>query len=832
LQLWREWEQEDGPARAVARHNLAVNYLMLALEETAKHLASALTKTNVTRLENTWKNADKRWGEVAGSGHVWDETKKRILSKGDPALTAALADQMKADLRKTLSAIHGDIARHYAEKGMLEHAKFHVDAMPGDGGVDDGYRATIREVTKPVRDRLEAARTQAQAHANSPDEGKKKQAFAKARDFFETDFEQKAKPVLELFYAGDKVDSVLKKEKEGIYDEVARTVRNCCVAAYNAKQRAEESTDDDTALLKKARAIATDPELIKKIEDAMSPAGGGGISGPMEVQAAMLSVVKDKGTVKASERFRRLQRVRPKLKEWAAKHSGEEACKTQLKLFAMLERALSVEIFNKEDDRALAIIAIECAIEDTSDEADRRKFREDRATLKPSIKNPPPPPPHDRILKTMAEVAKGDGKASVRLRKLYSVRSELKDMAARNSTSGESKQMMKMFAMMERSLSVDIVNKETVSLLKSGDIQEARQLIANAMLAINNAISDTTDDDDRRKFRKDRDALNEIAEKLGPLPPPDLGSGPGGGTTVTPSRPGIVMRTANRLGGGKGKATPESARRGDFRAPVMGRFAMMCCLALSAFLLSTVFQHYLSAGWPVAGMVVQWWHLAIGGAVLGFVYPWNRAVYPLAPVFKAFTIWGIASTALVMAIVVAYTGFHPGVFRAWLWCATTIGFTVSAMMIGPYWVLLFVSQHAGGPTSPVRESSVRRMPLFYIGVMFGLFAFSKDHIPVLANLPMLQWWHFPIFGVVLAFFVPARTYRSSFFLQFYFMTTWPMTLLAWLGLLVYNAIAPEASAVSKCWAPYIGMALGYLTLISRLERIPISLARMEKAMKR
>ncbi|MDR1011462.1 MAG: hypothetical protein LBM04_10145, partial [Opitutaceae bacterium] len=783
-------------------HNLAVNYLMLALEETAKHLAGTLTKTNVTRLENTWKNADRRWGEVADSEHIWDETKKRILSKDDPALTAALADQMKADLRKTLSAIHGDIARHYAEKGMLEHAKFHVDAMPGDSGVDDSYRATIREVTKPVRDRLEAARTQAQSHANSPDEGKKKQAFAKARDFFETDFEQKAKPVLELFYAGDKVDSVLKKEKEGIYDEVAETVLSCCVKAYNAKQRAGESTDNDTTLLKKARAIATDPELIKRIEKNMSDGSGGDISGPAEVQAAMLSVLKDKDTVKASERFRRLQRVRPKLKEWATKHSGEEASKTQLKMFAMLERALSVEIFNKEDNIDLAITAVECAIEDTPDATDRKKFQSDLDMLIRIRKNRGGggggggDNDLKQILLTVAEVSKSREKASLRLRKLLGVRPKLKIWAAKHSGSSESKQMLKMFAMLERSLSVDIVNNEVVALLKSRDIREAKELIALALLAINNAIEDTTDDDDRKNFRKNRKDLDEIIKTVGGNPPPP----------PPPPPPKPPKKSSKRM-------------------------MWTCLLGVSALLLSFIFGHYLPAGWSVGEMVVQWWHLALGGTVLGFIFPWGKLPYPLPPLFKAFTIWGIVSTALVMTIVVAYTGFHPGVFRAWLWCAAIIGFTVSAMMIGPYWVLLFVSQHAAMPTSPVRGSSVRRMPLFYIGVMFGLFAFSKDHIPMLANLPMLQWWHFPIFGVVLAFFVPARTYRSSFFLQFYFLTTWPMTLLAWLGLLVYNAIAPEASAVSKCWAPYIGMALGYLTLIFRLERIPISLARMEKRMK-
>ncbi|MDR2676069.1 MAG: hypothetical protein LBC18_14685 [Opitutaceae bacterium] len=800
LRVWREWEQEDGPARAVARHNLAVNYLMLALEETAKHLAGTLAKTKETRLENTWKNAGRRWREVADDGHVWAETKKRILSKGDPALTAALADGMKADLGKTLSAIHGDIARHYAEKGLLERAKFHVDAMldhamnSGSEEFDDDYRGTVREVTKPVRDRLEAARAQAQSFAGSTDEGKKKQAFAKAKEFFETDFEQKAKPVLDLFYADD---SVLKKERECIYDEAARTALNCCIAAFNARQNAGESTDDDTALLKKALAIATDPALRKKIEDNITGPGGGGLSGPAEVQAAIVSVVKDKDTVKASERFRRLQRVRPRLKEWAAKNSGKEECKTLLKMFAMLERVLSVEIFNKEDNRDLAITAIKCAIEDTPDADDRERFRKDLATLTPS---PPPqqPPPNDvrEILEVMAEVSNGKDKESpsARFRKLLGVRPKLKACVARDS---RHKPLAKLFAMMERSLSIDITNEEAVARLKSRDIHEARTLLALALRAIDNAIEDTPDDDDRKKFRKDRGDLMEIVDKVGgvktPPPPP-------------PPRP-------------------------PSHANPFARLAWTCLLGVSALILSSIFKHYLPAGWSVGKFIVQWHHLAMAGAVLGLVFPWGRLPYPLPPLLKAFTIWGIAGTAIVTAIVAAYTGPAFEALSPWLWRAAFTGFSISAIMIGPYWILTFVSQFSDGPTSPVENASLRRMPLFFLGVTFLLFSFGREHIPLLAGLPMLRWWHFPVAGVALGLFVPVRTHRSYFYLQSFFMVMWPVTLAAWLAIIAYNAIAPETSAVGKWWAPYAATALTYLILVFRLERLPVSFARMEKRVK-
>jgi S-DNA-T family DNA segregation ATPase FtsK/SpoIIIE len=47
----------------------------------------------------------------------------------------------------------------------------------------------------------------------------------------------------------------------------------------------------------------------------------------------------------------------------------------------MLERSLSVDIYNKDNDTALAITAIRCAIDDTPDAGDKAKFQGDLATL-------------------------------------------------------------------------------------------------------------------------------------------------------------------------------------------------------------------------------------------------------------------------------------------------------------------------------------------------------------------------------------------------------------------------------------------------------------------
>ncbi|MDR0353468.1 MAG: hypothetical protein LBI02_09020 [Opitutaceae bacterium] len=776
LRIWREWEQESGLACAVARHNLAVNYLSLALEQTARHLAGALAKKEEVPLKNAWKNADKRWSEVAGSDHVWAETQKRILSKGDPALTAALVDEMKADLRKTLSSIHGDIARHYAEKNLLEWAKFHVDAMLDNAmlgdqeGFDDDYRATVREVTKPVRDRLEAARAQAQSYADSSDPDRKTQAFAKARDFFENDFEKKAKPALDLFYTGD---GALKKERDGLYDKASGTVCNCYVAAFNARQKAGKLQEDDPALMKKALDTATDPNLKERIKKNMSAvasvisSAAGGVSSDPALHEAMKTIAEvSAGGGRPSERFRALQRVRPKLKAWAAKHSGREDCKTIMSVFAKLERSISVALYNQEDNTALAFTAIRCAIEDTPDDADRAKFRDDLATLE--IKEP------TDIFKRIAE-SKDDPFA--RFGQLVKIRPRFQQWADAYPRHEMNKSAMKAFAALERGLSVGMFNEAAEQLKAPRKRAESLELVSMAIFAVCCAIEDTPDEDDRAKYRKDYDQLVSIAEKLGipdrkifkpnlvkrpppaanlvkppapapglgrrvvpaanlvrrPVPAPNLGGRAGSGSRPGPRRPGIKKASADAL----------SQTFAEFITPVhlWGKFSCAFVFSVPLFLLSLVFHHHYPAGLPLGERVVQWWQFLWIGLVAGMAMPVSRWRPP-----------------------------PPRLLR-----------------LQGSWTFMFA------------------LTLFLHSFVF------RHYYP--AGLPVAtfvaQWWHLPVLGAVAGLLFPFYRLSESFLLFLTAFNVWGgiVTLLAGLVLAARQAVISEELAAGLWRAPLIGFGI-------------------------
>ncbi|MCL2103509.1 MAG: hypothetical protein FWH21_00405 [Kiritimatiellaeota bacterium] len=417
LRVWREWEQEpDARVRAIARHNLAAAYLLRAIEYTASHLAGTPQKGDA-QMKSAWKNAGDKWEKVADDRHVWEETERRVLSKGDPSLTADVARHIQANLRKTLAAIRGDIAERYAQKALWDWAKLHIDVIIKWGLV---YREVARTVTKPVRDRLEAARSQAESYASEQDKNRKKLAFGKADDFLRDDFEKKARPVLDLFYAGD---SELEKEKANIYDKAADTVCDCCVATANARQEVGELSVNlrmsIAALLDKALAIATDPELrerIMKNRDALKgtpvQTGGDRDDDSELLELAIIFKRISDSNDPPDVRFKELDRVRGRFKQWAAAHPGHAMRVPIMTQFARLERGLSVEMFNKGNPMAressyssgghaegirlitLAHTALTQAIEDTPDADDKKKFENDLDTvlaqltdLSPFLKN-------------------------------------------------------------------------------------------------------------------------------------------------------------------------------------------------------------------------------------------------------------------------------------------------------------------------------------------------------------------------------------------------------------------------------------------------------------
>jgi len=795
LRVWREWEQEGGLARAVAQHNLAVNYLMLALGQTARHLAGSHQDTNEARLKNAWKNADKRWGEVAESDDVWEETKKRILSKDDRALTAAVADEMKSDLPKTLSAIHGDIARHYAEKGMMEWARFHLDTMLGDGQeVDDAYRAIVREITAPVRDGLEAARVQAFSYASSQDEGKKKQAFSRAKAFFENDFEKKAKPVLDLFYTGD---SGLKQELEGIYDKVAATVCDCCVADFNAKKEAGESFENDNPLLQKAWDIAIDPKLKERIKKNMS---GGGASVLEKILQTMADVSNDEGS--PSARFRKLQSVRSELKKLASENKGDEQSQLLLKAFAILERRLSVEIFNKEHDFDLAKTAIECAIEDTSDVDDRKNFKEDLDTLQ---KNPSRNPilniikadPLLETLETMTEVSKDEGSPSARFRKLQNMRHKLKKWASESKGGEQSKPLLKAFAILERKLSVEIFNKEDD--------------IGLAITAIECAIEDTPDADDRAKFEKDRDTLTGIRKGKGGK---SGSSGGGKDEGIKGAREAAELtETFQEIADGKEDAMTRFKKLMENR----NKFHRWADSYPEHELCKPMMQAFagLERGLSVA-MFNE------GGEILA--RKGNRK--------EALLMVTMSLIAICFAIEDTPNADNLKQFKK------------------DYDELVSVAKKLGisdipKPAAEGRNrktkssSSGGRLPwhiaqsisAFCYGVMFLLFSFARTHDLIIGKLDWLQWWHFLVAGIVLGLLMPSRKPRALGIIIYFFVGMCFFTLLAWLVIMGQHFFVSEASAWGAWRAPGIGLAMSAVVMFLKRKNIEIWLNRFEARMK-
>ncbi|MCL2103510.1 MAG: hypothetical protein FWH21_00410 [Kiritimatiellaeota bacterium] len=636
LAVWQKWEQEpDARVRAIACHNLAAAHLLRAIEYTASHLAGTPQKGDA-QMKSAWENAGEKWEKVADDRHVWEETERRVLSKGDPSLTADVARHLQTNLCKTLAAIRGDIAERYAQKALWDWAKLHIDAI----ATGPGYREVARTVTKPVRERLEAARSQTESYASAQDKNTKKQAFGKADDFLHDDFAKKARPVLDLFYTGD---DELEKEKANIYDKVAGTVCDCCIATANAKQEAKEDLDGIAEsilmLLDLTFDIATDPKLMERIIKNMD-ALKGTIVDPVlkEVAEVMNGVAKSKEP--SSVRFRKLQSERPMLRVWAVANPGHRERNDILKAFAMLERNLSVDIVNTENDLDLAITAIQCAIEDTPDDTDKIRFQGDWEELKKIRDTRENNKDINELIGLINRLSEREGDALGRFRELIHAWEKFHDWADAHPRHEQCRPLMTALARLEWSLGEDISvagwkmmpERNPEESYSFDPPPEAQELWDIGCFAMRLAIDDTPDHRDREKFQGDLLQLFKGFSYLAKVvPTPVVGDKSYYTAKAESDQQASVLRSiGNRLGINvthfliRTRNYPIS-RSAPAAEQVARRLPMALTCGITLLLLTLMFWHKYPSAW--------WWCIPSAGLVLGAFIPYRKGFVQTSVVY-------------------------------------------------------------------------------------------------------------------------------------------------------------------------------------------------------
>lgn len=273
------WAQrQDDKNSFIASRNLALIFHMRALEWAHLDLVEPLPKERVAKVAGYWKQSFDRWEWLADDDRHWEAFKARIRQVDDPALTTGFARRLRSELPQAFDKINAELALTYAEQGRRKDAEWHVTFLKSTHSGSDNVTATLDVVLAPTRARLERSMESAM-QATQKD---KRSGIAEAAKLLDA-----AEPLLSVFDMFHQTDS---SERCHLFDEVAKTCLGCAVDGYNTTNtEAKEpsplsvagspdarklSKDRFIQVLSRAKALATDLELRRRLEQNIATARG------------------------------------------------------------------------------------------------------------------------------------------------------------------------------------------------------------------------------------------------------------------------------------------------------------------------------------------------------------------------------------------------------------------------------------------------------------------------------------------------------------------------------------------------------------------------------
>jgi hypothetical protein len=251
---------------------------MRALEWAHLDFVEPLPKERVAKVAGYWKQSFDRWEWLADDDRHWEAFKSRIRQVNDPALTTGFARRLRSELPQAFDKINAELALTYAEQSRRKDAEWHVTFLKSTHSGSDNVTATLDVVLTPTRARLERS-MEAAIQATQKN---KRSGIAQASKLLDA-----AEPLLAVFEMFHETDS---RERCHLFDEVAQTCLRCAVQGYDATNTATKepspepfagrpdpkklSKDEFIQVLSRAKALATDLELRRRVEQNIATARG------------------------------------------------------------------------------------------------------------------------------------------------------------------------------------------------------------------------------------------------------------------------------------------------------------------------------------------------------------------------------------------------------------------------------------------------------------------------------------------------------------------------------------------------------------------------------
>jgi adenylate kinase family enzyme len=365
-QLWTAAETNP-TAGVVAKHNLAVLWHLKALDLENNSNGGSLELKRRAEIEQTWRNALKRWEILIPDDALWEMVATRIRQIDDPGLTTGFARRMRTTLVAALTKINAELALNYAKAGNLELAKVHVQFMretnQGGQNLIKAAELVLAPTIARVREHIKRAKQQA--------EGNPETANQAARELLAA-----AVPLVEIFalFLGE-----AEHPAKDLFEEVAGASNDCLVDF----QRKTNVNKTYVELLERTLPLAKTDKLRQLIQKNIDHGRWMLLRGLMQAIRA--------STARPSEQLKQFQReaIQPLLTTAAKLQSNSEMRNGLMDDAALALNSISVDAWNKFRDKSTANKANDLAIQYVCSPELRQTLNENRELFR--RKKPPWP---------------------------------------------------------------------------------------------------------------------------------------------------------------------------------------------------------------------------------------------------------------------------------------------------------------------------------------------------------------------------------------------------------------------------------------------------------
>jgi hypothetical protein len=152
----RVWNEQDGGDNAVAKHNLAVLFSLLAIDLERARESNALSKEQSDLLAKYWQTSMREWCFILQNESLWNRFTARIKEIDDPQLTEDFAGRFRNALPRTLIRIHADLAIKAADRQESEQVRSQNELIAAYEQPRELLNEVFEELLKPFREQIKA----------------------------------------------------------------------------------------------------------------------------------------------------------------------------------------------------------------------------------------------------------------------------------------------------------------------------------------------------------------------------------------------------------------------------------------------------------------------------------------------------------------------------------------------------------------------------------------------------------------------------------------------------------------------------------------------------